>query len=167
MYFRRIAAHLLVIFFLAITLDAFAYTMFRVHSGVLPWGVVRYFYALMAPYQGFRIWNMDLLAEGKREDGSWERIDLAPYYPSYSRGQTNVRQELLMLHWRGQAWGDPTFRHRTYESLALRLQQEEAKRGRPYVAIRLTWEEWPPSPAGYEFLRRDPYMKRWPLAQIP
>jgi hypothetical protein len=164
---KRIALHLFIVAYIALTLDAFSYTMFRRWSGLLPWSIVRYAYALMAPYQGLRMTNTDMVAEGKRRDGIWETINLDPYYPSYSLGQKNVRQEMLFVKWSGIFWNDEGLRQRQFTKLARMLREREGWRGRHYDAVRLTWEEWPPSPAGYDFLRTEPFITRVPVAAHP
>lgn len=163
----RIALHAVILFYVAVTLDGFAYTMLRVHSSVLPWGIVRYAYAAMAPYQGFRPWNMDLVAEGLRDDSLWEAIDLLPYYPAFSRGQINVRQQLLALRWRAQDTGDDALVDRAFTSLAEMIREREAAQGRVYSRVRLTWVEWPVSPAGYAFLRNPLFLRTTPLTPTP
>jgi hypothetical protein len=164
---RRIAAHVIIVAYLLLSLEAFTYTMFRRHIGMFPWPLAGYFYAMMAPYQGYMRWNFDFLAQGKRPDGTWEMIDLLPYYPSYSRGQRNIRQSLLMVRWKGERQHDPEMLHQRYKDLARLLQQQEARQGRPYDGIRLWRQDWPMSHEGYEALREPIYSQFMLIAELP
>lgn len=162
---QRLALHLFILAYVGMTLDAFSYTMLRRWSGLFPWPIVRYLYAMMAPYQGIRPVNTALVAEGMRDDGQWDVIDLRPYYPSYSLGQMNVRQELLFIKWSGAYWQMPDLRERRYRELAQMLQSREAGEGRNYSKVRLSWDEWPPSPEGFSAKR--PQGTRTFITEVP
>jgi len=59
--------------YLFLTLCAFSYTFSR--RSPLPAQYVRYFYGMMAPYQGYTVTNFALIAEGQTSAGTIERID--------------------------------------------------------------------------------------------
>jgi hypothetical protein len=122
-----------------------SFTLFR--WSPLPKHVTRFFYGLMAPYQGYNTRNLELVADGKKPDGSWERIDRAPYLPG-SHGERYFRGAMLSSRVRG-----PERTRRDYETFARRLTELEAERGKAYAEIRLQIETWPTSPDGYEALR--------------
>lgn len=163
----RIFTHLVILLFLVVQLDAFVYTMSHRHVGLFPWTVTRFFYALMAPYQGFKEWNEEVVAEGQRSDGTWEQIDLQRYYPTYTRGQRVTRQLLTTVEWQGARRGDPQLLTRRYAALAEQLRSRESASGRSYVSIRLWREDWPVSPDGYAALRLPAFTSRTLLVQAP
>src|SRR3989344_8507561 len=92
MSLRRVLTHTLIITYLFLTAYAFFFTMVRQKISIVPEGVLHFFYGMMAPYQGYTTYNFDLLAEGKRDDGTWERIDLDPYYPMIRGHQVMFRR---------------------------------------------------------------------------
>ena len=135
--------------------------MFKVQLPGIPWPVLRYFYGMMAPYQGYSTVNADLLAEGKNPDGTWERIDLDRYYPMI-RGNRIMYRRLRSFLSQGEA-----AHQQKYTELATLLLKREKRRGETYAAVRLTWQEWPVSPLGWDALRREPLIKNYPLTEVP
>lgn len=137
--------------YLFFTANAFAYTIAQ--RSLLPRRVVRYFYGMMAPYQGYSIYNFELFAEGKTESGSWETIDLLPYFPG-STGERTFREFLLSR----RAQNEEATR-RGYEHLARELRRKETEHGRIYSEVRLAFDTWPMAPDGYERLRLPAFTK--------
>ena len=153
---KRPLQHLVIVVFIASTLSGFSYALFRYK---LP-GVPRFFrqwsYGMMAPYQTYRTINEELVAEGRRGE-LWERIDLGQYLP-YVRGERAMRSYLVTFRARGkEVWPGK------YEEYAKLLSAMEERRGRSWEEIRLTLEEWPMSPGGYEYLRHDPFIRYTPI----
>lgn len=138
--------------YLSFTANALVYTV--IHRSLLPTPVIRYFYGMMAPYQGYSTYNVELVAEGKKADGSWDTIDLLPYFPG-STGERTFREFLLSHRVRGQE-----VTQRGYERMAEQLREKESKHGRPYAAVRLIFEMWPVSPDGYESFRLPAFTER-------
>jgi hypothetical protein len=140
---------------------AFTFTMVRVQIPFIPWPLLRFHYGMMAPYQGYSMTNADLLAEGKRSDGSWERIDLAPYYPTIRGTQIMYRRLRSYFALGNAAHTD------AYRKLALLLLEREQRKGRTYEAIRLTWQQWPVSPLGFEAMRTEELTENVFITQVP
>lgn len=138
--------------YLFVTANALTYTIFR--RSLLPTPVIRYFYGMMAPYQGYSTQNIELVAEGKRADDSWETIDLLPYFPG-STGERTFR-EFLLSH---RAQGKEVTRQ-GYARLAEEIRIQETHRGRPYTEIRLAFDTWPMAVDGYEMLRLPAFTRR-------
>lgn len=142
--------HAIIVCYLLITLGGLCYTIFRIKLP-LPWPLVFYSYATMAPFQGNHPRNSDLVAEGFTDDGTWEAIDLRYYIPM-GRGWKTVR---LMMHEIPQEK-----REQAYDDFALTLLDRERSRGHRYREVRLIAEYWYSSPKGYEGMRKDPYVER-------
>lgn len=143
--------HLAIVVYIAATLSGVSYGLFRT---VLP-GVPRFFrqwsYGMMAPYQTYRTINEELVADGRVGD-SWERIDLDPYMP-YVRGERAMRSYLVTFRRREEEYWSGK-----YKEYAGLIQNMEQRRGREWDEVRLTLEEWPQSPGGYEYLRHNPFI---------
>lgn len=131
--------------YLFFTANAFAYTIAQ--RSLLPRRVVRYFYGMMAPYQGYSTHNFELVAEGKAEDGSWKVINLLPYFPG-STGERTFREFLLSRRAQNEA-----ATQQGYANLAEQVRLKEAEYGRIYSEVRLSFDTWPMAPDGYETLR--------------
>ncbi|OGJ60701.1 hypothetical protein A3C37_00710 [Candidatus Peribacteria bacterium RIFCSPHIGHO2_02_FULL_53_20] len=138
--------------YLFVTANALVYTVFR--KSLLPTPVLRYFYGMMAPYQGYSTYNFELVAGGKTEEGAWEMIDLLPYFPG-STGERTFREFLLSR----RAQGEEETR-KGYEQLAGQLRRTEAEHGRSYTEIRLSFDTWPMARDGYEALRLPAFTRR-------
>ena len=148
---KRFAQHAIVIFFLAITANAFLLTVFRIYFDFLPWWPTYLSYSAMAPYQGGGPSRTALAAEGQLQNGDWREIDLRPYFP-LARGRLDIR--MMEIGWLRLAsgpskTGDDSY-DRKFRALAERLLEREAAEGRHYRAIRLSWDEWPSSPEGHD-----------------
>jgi hypothetical protein len=141
--------------YLGVTAAAFLFTMTRVQ--VLPTWALRFSYAMMAPYQTFNTRNAALRAEGRTGSGSWQTIDLHPYYP-YGHGEANARNYLLIARWAAMETNDESRLRAGYQRLAEELLILEQSRGKLFTQVRLTWETWPSSPAGFEAYREWPYL---------
>ena len=158
---RRLLTHIFLFAYLTLTAYAFFFTMVRLELPFIPSRALHFFYGLMAPYQGYTTENFDLLAEGRKEDGSWHRIDLDPYYPMILGNQVMYRR-LRSFHGEGESVSK-----RKYTEFALLLRAHEKERGRFFERVRLTWQAWPMSPKRWDALRRDPLVKNYPLTEVP
>ncbi|TSC60805.1 MAG: hypothetical protein Greene041662_37 [Candidatus Peregrinibacteria bacterium Greene0416_62] len=152
MHLRKSFISLGIGLYLFVTANALAYTVFR--KSLLPTPIIRYFYGMMAPYQGYSTHNAELVAEGQKTDGAWEVIDLLPYFPG-SIGERTFR-EFLLSH---RAQGKEATRQ-GYEHLIEQIRIQEAHRGRTYSDIRLAFDTWPMAPDGYETLRLPAFTRR-------
>ena len=114
----------------------------------------------MGPYQQYQTYNEELIAEGRRNDGAWERIDLLPYLP-YMRGERAVRSYLISFRNKGENWTD------SYRDFARMLREHETAQGKNYESVRLLLERWPVSTTNYETLRASPFLSEQLLVQIP
>jgi hypothetical protein len=157
---RRLITNIFLIPYLLLTAYAFFFTMVRIELPAIPHRVLFFFYGMMAPYQGYTTYNFDLLAEGKKVDGVWERIDLDPYYPMIL-GHRVMFRRLRSFHAAGEALSK-----QKYTELAMLLQKHEAEKGRTYESIRLMWQTWPMSTDGWDALRREPFVTNYPLTEI-
>ena len=153
--FRRLVQHSIVFGYLAITFGAFVYTMSRIE--ILPKWVTRWSYGMMAPYQGDTPWNADFVYEGRLPGGAWKRIDIDAYMP-YGFGERNARKFFRVY--------DDAARRGKFAGFALLLLDRERAHGRPYEAVRITYEQWDRSPAGYEFLRLPAFTMRQLLTEV-
>ena len=157
---KTLFQHLVIICYILVTFAGFCYTMFRVWIPGVPRKLTIFSYGMMAPYQSYRTFNEELIAEGRVPGGAWEEINLDPYLP-YIRGEKAHRSYLVSFRYGGK---DIDEKYREY---ARRVQQLEAQRGREWSGVRLTLEKWPMSPAGYEYLRVDTFAERNIVSQIP
>ncbi len=119
-------------------------------------------YGMMAPYQGYAREHRELIAEGQRRDGTWERIDLLLYYPG-RRGEGVVRQQMRALEW----FRGTEVLLSSYKRLAVQVQALEAEEGRRYTTVRFAWEVWPPSTEDYEALRHPPFSRTVDVITLP
>jgi hypothetical protein len=117
-------------------------------------------YGMMAPYQGDTDWNGDVLAEGQLPDGTWHVVSLDPYLP-YGSGEKNVRKFLRTYQKLG-----PLGHREKFTQWALLLLGHERAQGRNYQAIRFTFEKWPRSTGGFEFLRRSPFVEKQYITEV-
>lgn len=142
---ERIAGNLFLGAYFWVTFCAFLYTVFHIPL-FFPYEPVRYAYGMMAPYQGFSRERGEILAEGRLPDGSWEVIDLSPYYPVIP-GERNLREVWWM--WGGRSGDREADRVRYARTL---LTLERAK-GNAYEAVRVSWQRWPSMTGGYRDLK--------------
>ena len=157
---KKLLQHTAIALYLTITLFAFLYTMFRVAPPfAVP--VVFFSYGMMAPYQTYLKNSDKLIGEARRNGGTWQQIDLAPYFP-YLRGETEVRSYLPTFAWIGDVQ-----LHDAYARFAARIMHSEALAGRPWNDLRLSLDRWPLSPGGYGFLYHEPFVTREFLVQVP
>ncbi len=152
MNIKRTLQHLVIVVYIAATASAFSYTLFRYKMPGVPDKLRRWSYGMMAPYQTYRTSNEMLTAEGLRSDGTWEDISLDEYLP-FLRGERGMRSYLLTF-W---AQGEEVLAQK-YKELADVTKRLESDRGRQWEDVRLTLEKWPMSPAGYEYLRHEPFV---------
>jgi hypothetical protein len=134
---QRIVGNLVIIAYLWVTVCALLLTVLRLPV-TYPRFAVAYAYGMMAPYQSAGVDQQAMLAEGLREDGTWEEIDLAPYYPVLF-GERNVR-EFYAIH---RQINRPSSKINIREEYAKKLLELERKRGHIYSAVRLSWQTWP------------------------
>ena len=158
---KKISAQLFLLYFLFITGYAFAYTMVRVEFlPFVPWVVLRYHYGMMAPYQGINAFNVDLLAEGLRNN-EWRTIDLDSYYPMILGNKIMYRRMRSFSFLGVKAHG------KKYAELAQKLLTLEKEKGSAYESLRLTWQEWPKSPLGWDVERKEGQITNYPILTIP
>ena len=119
----------IVLFYIFLTLNGLAYTVAQ--RSLLPKQAVRFFYGMLAPYQSYGTQNVELVAQGKTEDGSWETIDLLPYFPG-STGERRFRELLLSRRAQGEVATEEG-----YAQLAEQIRIKEAERGRMYSEVQL------------------------------
>jgi hypothetical protein len=153
----RTVQQLVLFFYLTVTTAGFIFTMTRLEIPLIPKLLVWWSYGMMAPYQGDRPWNGDFLYEGQLADGSWVPIDITPYMP-YEFGERNVRKHLKI--YKGE------LRVSKFTEFALMLLDRERARGTPYRSVRITYEQWPRSNGGYDFLRVPTFMTRSFITQV-
>lgn len=134
----RISRHIVIIGFLVVTCAAFLLTVFRIWLP-LPRTLLLFSYGMMAPYQGYERMNADLRAEGQDQEGVWQPIDLSPYFPVI-RGEEHIRKYYMIFGYKHPAF-------------AKKLLMVERQKGNDITAVRLYWDQWQPSPLGYEALR--------------
>ncbi len=155
---RRFIQQTIVIVYLAVTAGALTYTMARIR--ILPRWATRWSYGMMAPYQGDNSWSADVVYEGERPDGTRRSIDLDPYMP-YIFGEQNQRKFLVAFR-----TPDGELQRRKVTEFALLLLDRERARGNEYRTIRVYFEQWDRSPAGYEFLHTPVFTAREFLTQV-
>lgn len=122
----------------------------------------------MAPYQGYHITNGDFLVQGRTAEGEWEVINIEPYFPSYLRGEKQVRKTFDSFSWNASHYDEDPYVYMTkrYEEFLRNVKRLEEDRGRMYEELTLHWEDWPMSPAGFFYLRQEPFIERKFLAEI-
>jgi len=154
---KKILAHTFILCYVAITFFAALFAFTKKQITPIPWPIIRYSYGMMAPYQGYSTTNVDLLAEGKEEDGTWKTIDLDPYYPMI-RGTQVMYRRLRSFH----AQGAKVHKEKYTELAELLLGKEGT-----YESIRLTWQEWPVSPEGWDANRTNDLITDYFITQVP
>ena len=128
---KKLLQELVVAVYIAMTLAGFSYTLFRYWLPGVPRQLAIFDYGMMAPFQGYRTFNDELVAEGRTAAGDWEIINLKPYYP-FNRGETSFRMHLVSFR-----YTDPEVPSDKYRQLARRIQQLEAEDGRQWQSVRL------------------------------
>lgn len=141
-----------------VTLGAVLLTMLRIWLP-FPKSLIGYSYGMMAPYQSFETQNGEAYIEGRKSDGTWERIDLLPYYPVLT-GERTVREITALFD------KDPAAQSRKREILGKLILEKERKAGRQYSAVRLGWVAWPSSPFGFRAMQQPGVMNILPLEII-
>ena len=162
---KRITQHIIIFVFLLITLLAFFVTMFHEEMPFTPLFLqpfVLFGYGMMAPYQGYERLNTDLFAEGLTANGQWQEINLDPYFPVL-RGEKNIRETKLLF--RDGSGADIVTAHA--RKIAERLLTVEHEHGHAFQSVKLSWEEWPPSPLGYDALRHSSSLPTEVLVTYP
>lgn len=149
MNLRTYLTHVLIVTYLVLTACAMLYTLFRVETPV-PWFFVRYFYGMMAPYQGVTPLHQELIAEGKFLNGEWEKIPLEEAMP-FLRAERNIRSTLVSYR---VLYGTDTI-ETYYNEFARELMEFANRHGKDYETVRLQFEQWELSPEG-PFERRIP-----------
>jgi hypothetical protein len=62
---------------------------------------------------------------------------------------------------------EPGVHQEKYRELAAKILVLEKERGNTYESIRLTWQEWPTSPLGWEARRTKNDVTNYPIITIP
>jgi len=158
---QRVGIHVLLAIYVVSVLSGLYFTLFRRFPPLAPKPLVLFEYFLMAPFQEYNRENADLLAEGW-VDGSWVTIDLDPYYPTMILGTRTMHRRLMTIERVGEEEHRKAF-HLLAENIFLR----ETERGRGYRSVRLSWETWPKSTAGFTHLRHREFIERTPLVMYP
>ncbi len=151
MYPRQWLISMGILAYLFLTFCAWTYTLFR--WSPLPWHAERFFFGMMAPYQGYSLQNVEMVAEGKRANGTWERIDVQSYFPG-SRGERNFRSFLLDFRTSDEA------AKIAYKKFAGLVRTHESIHGKLYDEVRITFDAWPVSPEGWYAMRKPPFVQR-------
>lgn len=156
----RIAAHLIILFYLTITAHAFFFTMTKIVPPYISYDLLRPSYGMMAPYQGDRAWNGDLRLMGELPDGTMEPVDIDRYLP-YGEGERNVRKFLRVYGWMG-----PLGHRQKFGELGLLVLDRERARGKPYRSIEMYFDYWWRSPEGYSALRLPDLMESTYITRV-
>ncbi len=157
---KYVLQQLVVAGYVAVTIAGFSYTMLRYWIPTVPRTLAVFSYGMMAPYQSYRTYNEELVAEG-RASGNWERIDLRAYMP-FIRGERLHRGYLVGFHGKGQE-----YLSQKYREFARQVMRLESAHGRQWQSVRLRLEKWPVSPAGFEYLRQPEFIEITSLVQVP
>ena len=157
---RRFLMQGVVVGYLLVTLAAFVFTMTRIRIPLIPWPLVHWSYGMMAPFQGYTRISKELVVKGIRSDGTPEQVDLAPYSPFFY-GEANIRTYFPPFI------DEPAELQRRYRFMAERLLALEREQGHGFDQLRLSFELWPASPAGYEFLRQESFVSREDILTVP
>lgn len=147
MRFHRIAGNVFLVIYLWITLCAVLLTLFRVRI-LFPQDVVMYSYGMMAPYQRYEREHGELAAGGLRADGTWQSIDLKPYYP-VMEGERLARQAVTAFY----NYGTAEDRQAIRDAYARRLLILKREQGRSLTGVRLYWVQWPAADGPYDALK--------------
>lgn len=150
MQVQRIAGNTFLVCYLCITLCAFVATVFRIVLPIVPRSALMFSYGMMAPYQDPGTKHEELLAEGLQDDGTWKRIDLAPYYPVLF-GERNLREYRSMF----ARTDDEAYRTWSRTMFADTLQRLEMEKGTSYSALRLSWLLWPAVPGDFHMMDKE------------
>lgn len=159
MSFLRTLQHAVIVFFLGITCAAFLLTMFRIKIPLL-YPFIEYSYYMMAPYQGYERLNGELAAEGQDRKGEWHRLSLDPYFPVLL-GERYIRT-FMMIYMSPDMASAPS----AAEPVARKLLMLEQAKGNDIQAVRLSWNQWEPSPNGFYVNRESPKSFSRPLATV-
>lgn len=153
--------HVAIAFYIVMTVSGMSYTLFRYKIPLVPKKVWVFSYGMMAPFQQYRTYNEELVAEGRMPGGEWKPIDTDQYFP-FIRGERAMRSYLAIFRMQGDdVWPDK------YRTLARAIQSLEAEQGREWQSVRLHLQKWWMSPAGYEFNRTKDISEFTFLVQVP
>lgn len=121
--------------------------------------LVRFSYGTQAPYQGYSRSHSRLRVQIEA-NGTWTEFPLQTIWP-FSYGEVTLRSALRTFSY------SPARKKIAYEQLAqkiytyLQLHNQEVER------VTLDWIEWPYSPAGKEFLNKEPYVTATLITTYP
>lgn len=158
MVVRRVLCHSVVVLYLAVTLCALHFTLFR-RLPPIGRNIVLLSYAMTAPFQGYATEVYELSAEGMYSDGSLQELPLERYYP-YPYGERVVRGYLNLT----QLFHGTEERLAAYQRLSQLLADRERLRGNDYELVRLYWKIWPVSPDGLFALQQAQTLRREPVS---
>lgn len=128
----------------------------------VPRALTVFAYGTIAPYQGYASESFDWGVSGLSENGTWEAIDTSAYEP-FIRGEGIYRHFRMLFRFEGT---DAELKAH-FERLADQIRKLEAARGKTYGPIRFEWWEWPISPEGYDALKREPFLKKTFVTDVP
>lgn len=157
---KRSLQHLVIAIYIAATISGLAYALFRITIPGMPRPLKQWSYGMIAPYQTYRTFNEELVADGKVGD-TWTRINLNQYLP-FILGERSMRSYLVTF-----AVQNEEIRLKKYQLYADHVQRMEKSNGREWEEIRLMLENWPMSPGGHEYLRHEPFIETEFIIQIP
>ena len=156
-----VTQNIIILSFLVVTVSGFLLAVFGIRVPFVPTVLTNFSYQTMAPYQGFTTYHTEILAEGKTANGSWQRIDLTPYVAGAS-GERIVRMQMNSFRKHGDDALITAYKKRAQQILTIEVRQ-----GKPYKAVRISREQWPLSPAGYNFLHLPAFTDRLHIATYP
>ena len=154
----RIIGYVFLFCFLWITFCAFLFTVIRVPVFLtFPRDVIIYSYGMIAPYQEAIAPHGQIDAECMNAAGTWQTIDLAPFYPQIF-GERNAREYFAMYSFSDDASNNP--RRAQYAGV---LQHLLIRQGIDCTKIRLAWDMWPAMTGPFDFLHLPVFTTRLPL----
>lgn len=159
MHFKKIASHLLIVVYLVITASGALYSFTRYAVPFIPFRVMWFSYGMMAPYRGLDDHASSMSVEGRRAgELEWEVFSIDQYEWPFMRAEKIVRWSSMPF----ATMSDEMNRLR-YKSAAEKILEYHDQ----YESVRLVWEQWPLSYEGYETHRREPFVHRKILIQVP
>lgn len=157
---KNILSGLIILYFI-ITTTAFCYAMAGQSPSPRFQPIIFYSYGMMAPYQGYETFHQGLSAEGLKDNGTWESIDLDPYFP-FLHGEKTMRSYVNSYLLKD----DFDLHHKSFKRMARHIQRLEKKDGRSFEHIRLYWDTWPMSPDGIYTRLKDERITHTLMAEI-
>jgi hypothetical protein len=157
----RLLQNLALIIYLCITLSAFVFTLSRVRVPGVPHTLLHWAYGMMAPYQGDTDWNGAMYVTAQLPDGTWQEVDTSPFMP-FEFGERNVREFFRVFVAPTPVEGQRS----AFTEYALQLLDRERESGKEYQSLRIYFDQWERSPAGFTFLRHEPFVHRQLVTRV-